>query len=92
MVFSNSFDEIEWLVFQSLYETVRTSVFYETQLGKEFLAEETEAQRIKDEVLLSLFGEYRSRNILYWTPEFLRVEAQISEKAEDWQVICWSWR
>jgi hypothetical protein len=80
MVFSNSFDEIEWLVF---HETVRTSVFYETQLGKELLAEETEAQRIKDEVLLSLFGEYRSRNILYWTPEFLRVEAQISEKAED---------
>lgn len=83
MVFSNSFDEIEWVTFLSLYQTVKDSAFYETQIGKDFIAEEAEAERIKDEVLLSLFGEYRSRNILYWTREFMRVEKKIAEKADE---------
>jgi hypothetical protein len=83
MVFSNSFDEVEWITFLSLYEIVKDSAFYETQVGKDFLAEEEEAERIKDEVLLSLFGEYRSRNILYWTREFVRMEKKIAEKADE---------
>jgi hypothetical protein len=83
MIFSDSFDEIEWSVFLSLYETALTSCFYETPLGQGFLSDEREIERRQQETLLSLFEEYRSRNILYWTREFIRIEKKISERADE---------
>lgn len=83
MIYSDSFDEIEWLIFLDLYYYFEKCGFYETDIGKEFLNEEMEAEKIKNDVLLKLFDEFRQRNILYWTKEFIKLENKISEKADE---------
>mmetsp|Transcript_10058 Transcript_10058/g.15233 ORF Transcript_10058/g.15233 Transcript_10058/m.15233 type:complete len:1075 (+) Transcript_10058:284-3508(+) len=81
IVLSDCYDEVEWLAFRAVFDHVQKTNFYSSPAGLQHLKEEEEAAEQNHLVLLDLYKDFRYRNIIHWTKDFIRIEAKISERA-----------
>ena len=77
VVYSNAFDQVEWEAFLYLYYHIKSSEFYDSEQGKQHLANTVEFEKQKIETLKQLYTDARYREIVLWTKAFIVHERRV---------------